>query len=423
MSAEARPDLQDSQSPPLTPDGSSSRQRQQQRRHQHQHRRGSNHGRGHEAEDAESSQSESGSTSCSTASVYSVGQPGSRGRRHRHRHHRRSYGAGEGSRPRSRSRMQAEHNASASRRSSGKRRQVVIDDGQRSAPESDSGSGSESGRSDEGESGGRGRRRSMTNESSSEIIEDDESEPNVRARQEALNTRHPFGLPIWKPALYKKSRSVTRAAFLALHARPLRSTKLYLKPGNIAWMLLAGWWLLVVCMCISALLFVVPYGGREYARVAAGLGWYLLWPFGRYVERIKDDAHDLERCSLSAADVTDGASAMEAGAGASHGAAGNDDDEEGAPLLGSHVHAPAPASAVGACAAVRHARFKKHTVLGRAVFYTLLVVVLNPILIAVSAFSWFAVFSIPMGKLTHTLARYLWRDPLSLHFRSGDLPT
>ncbi|KAJ2575569.1 hypothetical protein EV177_010988, partial [Coemansia sp. RSA 1804] len=28
-----------------------------------------------------------------------------------------------------------------------------------------------------------------------------------------------------------------------------------------------------------------------------------------------------------------------------------------------------------------------------------------------------------MGKLTHTLARYLWRDPLSLHFRSGDLPT
>ncbi|KAJ2907656.1 hypothetical protein GGI21_003670, partial [Coemansia aciculifera] len=64
--------------------------------------------------------------------------------------------------------------------------------------------------------GGRGRHRSASNESS-ESTEDnipqaDDEEPNVRARQEALNTRHPFGLPIWKPALYKKSRSVTRAA-------------------------------------------------------------------------------------------------------------------------------------------------------------------------------------------------------------------
>ncbi|KAJ2506608.1 hypothetical protein IWW47_001502, partial [Coemansia sp. RSA 2052] len=278
-----------------------------------------------------------------------------------------------------------------------------------------------------------GRRRSASNESS-ESTEDsipqaDDDEPNVRARQEALNTRHPFGLPIWKPALYKKSRSVTRAAFLALHARPLRSAKLFLKPGNIAWMLLAGWWLLLVCLVIAAVLFVVPFGGRHYARVAGGLGWYLLWPFGRYVERIKDSAHSLDRCSLSAVDLEDSAQVLEAGVGAAASGghvdgAGDEEDEEDAPLLGrQHSSATLDAAAAGPSAVARHARFRRKTALGRAVYYGLLVAVLNPILIAVSALSWFAVFSIPMGKLTHTLARYLWRDPLSLHFRSGDLPT
>ncbi|KAJ1943624.1 hypothetical protein EC988_006188, partial [Linderina pennispora] len=223
---------------------------------------------------------------------------------------------------------------------------------------------------------------------SDEELEEDDT---VRARQEAMNARHPFGLPIWKPALYKKSRSVTRAAFLALHARPLRSETLYLKPGNIMWMLLAGWWLMAVCLAVSAVLYVVPWGGRYYARVTAGLGWYLFWPFGRYVERIKDNVHARDRCSLS------------------------DTEHEEAPLLGQ--------ASEGVSAEVRHKQFRRHSVLGRAVFYVLLVLVVNPLLIVVSALSWFAVFSIPMGKLTHTLSRYLWRDPLALHFRSGDLPT
>ncbi|KAJ2306109.1 hypothetical protein H4R23_004512, partial [Coemansia sp. Cherry 401B] len=318
---------------------------------------------------SEDSYSESGSASCSTASSYSGDHTGAR----RHRHHRRRSHRHAGSR-----RMSMQDAAAAApRRSTGRRLQVVIDDG------SSDGSDHEQ----------RRRRRSTSDgSSSSEAIEQpDEDGSNVRARQEALNTRHPFGLPIWKPALYKKSRSVTRAAFMALHARPLRSARLYLKPGNLAWMLLAGWWLLLVSWAIAAVLVVVPCGGRHYARVAAGLGWYLLWPFGRYVERIKDGDSD----------------------GAREPAIGNDDDAEDAPLLSGQT---TPRAGLGA-------QFQRETVLGRAVFYVLLVAVLNPALIVVSALSWFAVFSIPMGKLTHTLARYLWRDPLSLHFRSGDLPT
>ncbi|KAJ2745199.1 hypothetical protein GGI20_002338 [Coemansia sp. BCRC 34301] len=426
-------------------EGQQSRQHRQHSHHRRQHRhhrhsghhsRPSRHRRPSAADiriaensdfSSDGSNSESGSTSCSTASMYSVEHPEPRGRSHRHRHHRRSYVPADLPRRPSISRRMSAQNIPISRRSTGHRRSgagaalLELSDGEAS----DGFVGSP-----EAEGGGRGRCRSASNESS-ESIEDnipqaDDDEPNVRARQEALNTRHPFGLPIWKPALYKKSRSVTRAAFLALHARPLRSAKLFLKPGNIAWMLLAGWWLLLVCLVIAAVLFVVPLGGRHYARVAGELGWYLLWPFGRYVERIKDNAHSLDRCALSAADLADDAHALEAGVDTTTRNVNVDeeDEEEDAPLLGrQHSSATLDAAAAGPHAAARHARFRRKTALGRAVYYALLVAVLNPILIAVSALAWFAVFSIPMGKLAHTLARYLWRDPLSLHFRSGDLPT
>ncbi|KAJ1899456.1 hypothetical protein LPJ66_002096 [Kickxella alabastrina] len=364
----------------------------QHRRHYSRRHHDDHNASTHDADSAGGNSSGSGSISCSTASKYSVDHPeGDRG--HRHRHYRRSYAAGEPVK-RSASRRMSMQNLPVSQRSTGRRRQVAMEAEFDDSAESESETG-----------------RASTNGSTSGSTESEgvlEGDNNVRTRQEALNTRHPFGLPIWKPALYKKSRSVTRAAFLALHATPLRSAKLFLKPGNIAWMLLAGWELLAVCMVIAAIMFVVPCGGRQYARVAAGLGWYLLWPFGRYVERIKDDAHERERCALD----TEGASALEAGD------ADDEDDDEDAPLLGSQTDA-----SDWSCAAVRHARFRKQTMAGRAVFYALLVTVLNPILILVSALSWFAVFSIPMGKLTYTLTRYLWRDPLSLHFRSGDLPT
>lgn len=38
----------------------------------------------------------------------------------------------------------------------------------------------------------------------------DELDYTVKDRQDAINIEHPFGLPIWKPALYKKSRSIQR---------------------------------------------------------------------------------------------------------------------------------------------------------------------------------------------------------------------
>ncbi|CAG8704491.1 5195_t:CDS:2, partial [Acaulospora morrowiae] len=103
----------------------------------------------------------------------------------------------------------------------------------------------------------------------------------------AINITHPFGLPLWKPALYKKSRSVIRDANSALHSIP--SSELYLYPGNIVWAILFGWWLALISYILSIFLLLTPSGGWQYSRVLRELSYYIFWPFGKYVERMEDD--------------------------------------------------------------------------------------------------------------------------------------
>lgn len=100
-----------------------------------------------------------------------------------------------------------------------------------------------------------------------------------------MNNIHPFGLPLWKPALYKKSRSIVRNANSALHSSPPTRPELYLYPGNILWTLVFGWWLALVYLVVALLLYITPLGGAQYGRVLRELAGYLWWPFGRYVER------------------------------------------------------------------------------------------------------------------------------------------
>lgn len=100
-----------------------------------------------------------------------------------------------------------------------------------------------------------------------------------------MNKSHPFGLPIWKPALYKKSRSVVRKANRALHSSPSSAPELFLNPGNILWFIIFGWWLAFIIFITSLVLMLIPFGGYKYGRVLKELSFYLLWPFGRYVER------------------------------------------------------------------------------------------------------------------------------------------
>src|SRR5581483_10910262 len=106
-----------------------------------------------------------------------------------------------------------------------------------------------------------------------------------------MNITHPFGLPIWKPALYKKSRSVTRDANSALHLTP--TAEIYLYPGNVLWAIAFGWWLALISYFASIFLYLTPFGGRRYARVLRELSYYIFWPFGKYVERVEDEWYDV----------------------------------------------------------------------------------------------------------------------------------
>ncbi|KZT56350.1 hypothetical protein CALCODRAFT_497517 [Calocera cornea HHB12733] len=110
----------------------------------------------------------------------------------------------------------------------------------------------------------------------------EEDPVTLKERQSLINVEHPFGLPIWKPALYKKSRTVTRNAETAIHNVP--SHERHITPGNIFWTVAFGWWLSLICMGVAAVISAVPFGGRRYAWIVWGLGWYIFWPFGKYVE-------------------------------------------------------------------------------------------------------------------------------------------
>ncbi|GAA5842238.1 hypothetical protein JCM3766R1_005078 [Sporobolomyces carnicolor] len=126
--------------------------------------------------------------------------------------------------------------------------------------------------------------------------DDGEVEYTLKDRQDAINVEHPFGLPIWKPALYKKSRSIARHADEALHSAPSSTALHHLLPVNVAWTLFAGLWLCLACIVVGTVLWFVPWGGSKYGRVIWELGGYLFWPFGKYVEgwgeeQVSDEAH------------------------------------------------------------------------------------------------------------------------------------
>ncbi|KAF9401418.1 hypothetical protein BGX21_001739 [Mortierella sp. AD011] len=241
--------------------------------------------------------------------------------------------------------------------------------------------------------------------------EDDrgDNEPlTLKDRQETLNQTHPFGLPLWKPALYKKSRSVIRKANSALHSQP--SSDLYLSVGNLLWTLVFGWWLALVCFLISIVLFLIPFGGRAYGRVVIGLSFYLLWPFGQYVER--ELLPRVQRTDILHTSVASDYSGQ-----------GNGGDES-RPLLSRSSsmferERKEPRLWRIISAIKNLPRNIYHLGLGGIVYYIFYYTLIGPLHILVSSLCWFMVVSIPMGKFTYVLASNLHRNPLRLNFKRG----
>ncbi|KAI0731979.1 hypothetical protein C8Q72DRAFT_185394 [Fomitopsis betulina] len=308
-------------------------------------------------------------------------------------------------------------------------------------------------------------------ENQEEAAEDEDEEEHeddpitLKDRQSLINVEHPFGLPIWKPALYKKSRSVTRYADQALHSVPSAQAERHLLPGNILWILLFGWWLAVSCFVASALLYLTPRGGRQYATLMFGLGWYIAWPFGKYVEGDLSEAlsgeeeefppqtiiehpdeESVERLEpQSDAESTPTGHSSEASydtitpavptsaSSAQHPQAASWNESQSlAPtsasaLLGDRTTPRLkPSKSYGATEigpksppvaySIGVPESKHGNWLGKALFRIIFVCFIAPLMLLVSLICWGIIFAIPMARLNWTLVKYLIEQPTHIRF-------
>ncbi|KAJ3177073.1 hypothetical protein HK101_010317 [Irineochytrium annulatum] len=132
----------------------------------------------------------------------------------------------------------------------------------------------------------------------------------VKDVQEAINVSHPFGLKIWKSALYKKSRSINALTYSDLHETPSTDPSktglsAILSPGNVLWAVLFGWWLALAYIIVGSLIlgpfalvgYILSYvpiiGGAgkefkrtwEYIKVLFHISGYVFWPFGKFIAK------------------------------------------------------------------------------------------------------------------------------------------
>ncbi|KAI0078211.1 hypothetical protein K474DRAFT_948733 [Panus rudis PR-1116 ss-1] len=279
---------------------------------------------------------------------------------------------------------------------------------------------------------------------SDESSEHEEDPITLKDRQSLINVEHPFGLPIWKPALYKKSRSVTRYADEALHSVPSAQAERHLLPGNIFWAVLFGWWLALTCLAISGLLYVIPMGGKRYSTLIFGLGWYLFWPFGKYVEGElgegsvhEDEEQPRPQTSHSMASVQEDEEPEEEVPSSNqstitprhtpqHPQSTSWDSSlpnETTALLGNGRPQPLKPSKSYGAAPLTQATYaigvghgKSSDVLGRICFWLFLASIIAPLMFLVCLMCWALVFTVPMARLNWALIKHLFQHPTDIRF-------
>jgi len=264
----------------------------------------------------------------------------------------------------------------------------------------------------------------------------------LKDRQEAINETHPFGIRIWKPALYKKSRSVQRNAEGDIHSAPGGNVSRWLWAFNGLWTIIFGWWLAVltavaglICLILGLFQQSEGPGCRDYGRVLISLANYLFYPFGKYVRLERDEAYldedegegrgidEYER--WQAGDLEEGRLFF--------GPTGNDrsivgrrreevpdlhdEDDETDSLLGRGGRRP-PGAAPTRTKTKKRLFGRGKWNIGRVIFFVAFYLVIAPCLLIVSGLCWFLVFSIPMGRVTLLLFYHLRRHPLAMSFHT-----
>lgn len=257
----------------------------------------------------------------------------------------------------------------------------------------------------------------------------------LRDRQDAINVTHPFGIRIWKPALYKKGRSVQKNAEADIHSSPGSSVSKWLVVANLMWTLVFGWWLALVACAggLLCLLFGFADSCMDYAHLLFHLAAYLFYPFGRYVKLLQDEAYvdedEGEGRSISeyeqwqSGDIEEGRLFFGPTTGNNSliGRRRNSVDSTGdetTSLLGRDGRANINHSDTARTKRRLFGRGK--WTFGRVLFFIYFYGILTPAIFVVSGLCWFLVFSIPMGKVTLLLFDHLRRHPLALSFHSDN---
>ena len=257
----------------------------------------------------------------------------------------------------------------------------------------------------------------------------------LKDRQEAINETHPFGIRIWKPALYKKGRSVEKEAEGDIHSAPGERVNNWLLLFNLLWTLVFGWWLALLTGLGGVLFRCLGFipGCHDYGDVLLGLARYLFYPFGKYVKLIQEEAYayedEGEARSISEyerwqqGDLEEGRLFF----GPTRGLVGrhrseDDSDDETTSLLGRSNRDPDDAQN-GKRRRNQRLFGRGQWNLGRVIYYLFFYTLLAPILIVVSTLAWLLVFTLPMGRVGLILIRHLQRRPLSLEFHSDSTYT
>ncbi|KAI4258731.1 MAG: hypothetical protein L6R42_004928, partial [Xanthoria sp. 1 TBL-2021] len=253
----------------------------------------------------------------------------------------------------------------------------------------------------------------------------------LKDRQQAINDTHPFGIRIWKPALYKKHRSVEKTAEGDIHSSPGGRVNQWLWTFNVLWTVLFGWWLFLAALvgAVGCLALGFMPGAIEYGQVLWDLSFYLLYPFGKFVKLEQDEAYadedEGEGRSITEyeqwqnGDIEDGRlffGPLTSRSLIGRRRASMESSDENDSLLG-RTRRGAGSDENGARAKRRLFGRGEWTV-GRVIYFISFYFLIAPLLLLASGICWFLVFWIPMGKVTLLLFDHLRRHPLALSFHS-----
>ncbi|KAF5001493.1 hypothetical protein FDECE_10931 [Fusarium decemcellulare] len=229
-------------------------------------------------------------------------------------------------------------------------------------------------------------------------LESDTGSFTLKDRQEFINETHPFGIRLWKPALYRQGRP-TDDDRTDIRSVPGQNVGLWLQLFSTLWTVLFGWWLAILAAIGGLVCIICPTpSSHEYGLVLCSLAGYLFYPFGKLV-RLENEEEYLDQDAGQGRSMHEYQQWQDGTLNNGHLFFG---PEQGQPTLS-----------------------RQSTMLGRGqwnsgriIFLAVLYIFILPPLLLVSLVCWTLVFTIPMAKTTTHLLRHLQCHPLDLSFDS-----